>query len=97
MLEKEGKGKKTELVDTIDEPVANKLEEKVESIFDRANAYERIKEKLVGECFEYVPEYSYILSGMIMRYDYNKQFEKFLKMEIGQTSEKKRKESINNM
>ena len=82
MLEKEGKGRKTELVDSIDEPVANKLEEKVESIFDRANAYERIKEKLVGECFEYVPEYSYILSGMIMRYDYNKSFEKFLKMEI---------------
>ena len=83
MLEKEGKGKKSELVDTLEEPVANKLEEKVESIFDRANAYERIKEKLVGECFEYVPEYSYILSGMIMRYDYNKPFEKFLKMEIG--------------
>ena len=56
MLEKETKGKKTELVDTIEEPVANKLEEKVESIFDRANAYERIKEKLVGECFEYKPE-----------------------------------------
>lgn len=83
MLEKEAKGKKSELVDTIEEPVANKLEEKVESIFDRANAYERIKEKLVGECFEYIPEYSYILSGMIMRYDYNKPFEKFLKMEIG--------------
>lgn len=83
MLEKESKGKKAVLTDTIDEPVANKLEEKVESIFDRANAYERIKEKLVGECFEYIPEYSYILSGMIMRYDYNKPFEKFLKMEIG--------------
>lgn len=83
MLEKESKSKKAELIDTIDEPVANKLEEKVESIFDRANAYERIKEKLVGECFEYIPEYSYILSGMIMRYDYNKPFEKFLKMEIG--------------
>ena len=83
MLEKETKSKKSELIDTIEEPVANKLEEKVESIFDRANAYERIKEKLVGECFEYIPEYSYILSGMIMRYDYNKPFEKFLKMEIG--------------
>ena len=83
MLEKETKAKKSELIDTIEEPVANKLEEKVESIFDRANAYERIKEKLVGECFEYIPEYSYILSGMIMRYDYNKPFEKFLKMEIG--------------
>ncbi len=83
MLEKETKARKATLVDTIEEPVANKLEEKVESIFDRANAYERIKEKLVGECFEYVPEYSYILSGMIMRYSYNKPFEKFLKMEIG--------------
>lgn len=83
MLENEKKSKKETLVDTFDEPVANKIEERVESIFDRANAYERIKEKLVGECFEYIPEYSYILSGMIMRYDYNKEFEKFLKKEIG--------------
>ena len=83
MLENEKKAKKEILVDTFEEPVANKIEERVESIFDRANAYERIKEKLVGECFEYIPEYSYILSGMIMRYDYNKEFEKFLKKEIG--------------
>jgi len=83
MLEKESKDNKTKIVDTIEEPIANKLEEKVESIFDRANAYERIKEKLVGECFEYVPEYSYILSGMIMRYDYNLEYERFLKKEMG--------------
>ncbi len=79
MLDKE---KKKKVEDILDEPVANKLQDKVESIFDRANAYERIKEKLVGECFEYVPEYAYILSGMIMRYDYNKPFELFLKKEI---------------
>lgn len=79
MLEKE---KKKKVSGVLEEPVANKLEDKIESIFDRANAYERIKEKLVGECFEYVPEYGYILSGMIMRYDYNKPFELFLKKEI---------------
>lgn len=79
MLDKE---KKKAVSGMLEEPVANKLQDKIESIFDRANAYERIKEKLVGECFEYVPEYGYILSGMIMRYDYNKPFEIFLKKEI---------------
>ena len=67
---------------TSDEPVVNKIDDKIKSIFDRTNAYERIKEKLIGECFEYMPEYSYILNGMIMKYEYNPALEKFLKMEI---------------
>lgn len=65
-----------------EEPLVNKLDEKIRNIFDRTNAYERIKEKLIGECFEYMPEYSYILNGMIMRYSYNPELEKFLKKEI---------------
>ena len=44
------------------EPFVNKLDSKIKSIFDRTNAYERIKEKLIGECFEYMPEYTYILN-----------------------------------
>ena len=52
-------------------PLANILEDKITDIFDRANAYERIKEKLIGETFEYIPEYPYILNGMIMKYSYN--------------------------
>ncbi len=60
-------------------PLAAMLEEKVADIFDKANAYERIKEKLIGETFEYIPEYSYILTGMIMKYSYNEQLSDFLK------------------
>ena len=79
MLNDEGKLKNKE---SEDEPIANKIDEKIKSIFDRTNSYERIKEKLIGECFEYMPEYSYILNGMIMRFAYNPELEKFLKKEI---------------
>lgn len=70
------------LKDDDTEPLVNKLDNKIKNVFDRTNAYERIKEKLIGECFEYMPEYSYILNGMIMKYEYNKPLEKFLKSEI---------------
>ena len=70
------------LKDDDNEPLVAKLDGKIKSVFDRTNAYERIKEKLIGECFEYMPEYSYILNGMIIKYEYNKPLEKFLKMEI---------------
>lgn len=63
----------------VDKPLANLLEDKISEIFDKANAYERIKEKLIGETFEYVPEYSYILSGMIMKYSYNSNLSDFYK------------------
>ncbi|MDD2377040.1 MAG: P-loop NTPase fold protein [Clostridia bacterium] len=60
-------------------PIGNLIEEKIAEIFDKANAYERIKEKLIGETFEYIPEYSYILSGMIMKYSYNEKLSDFFK------------------
>lgn len=60
-------------------PLATLIDEKVADIFDKANAYERIKEKLIGETFEYVPEYAYILSGMIMKYSYNEELSDFFK------------------
>lgn len=60
-------------------PIANIIEDKITDIFDRANAYERIKEKLIGETFEYVPEYPYILNGMIMKYSYNDELIDFYK------------------
>ncbi len=60
-------------------PLANILEDKITDIFDRANAYERIKEKLIGETFEYIPEYPYILNGMIMKYSYNEKLIDFYK------------------
>lgn len=62
-----------------EKPLANLIEDKLATIFDKANAYERIKEKLIGETFEYVPEYSYILSGMIMKYSYNEELSDFYK------------------
>ena len=75
ILDKEGALKeKSETV-----PIANLIDDKISDIFDRANAYERIKEKLIGETFEYVPEYAYILSGMIMKYAYNEKLSDFLK------------------
>ncbi len=60
-------------------PIGNLIENKISDIFDKANAYERIKEKLIGETFEYVPEYAYILSGMIMKYSYNEELHDFYK------------------
>lgn len=60
-------------------PLGNLIEEKVSEIFDKANAYERIKEKLIGETFEYIPEYPFILSGMIMKYSYNEKLSDFFK------------------
>ena len=62
-----------------DKPLANMIDDKIAEIFDKVNAYERIKEKLIGETFEYIPEYSYILSGMIMKYEYNQGLADFLK------------------
>ncbi|MDD3304325.1 MAG: P-loop NTPase fold protein [Clostridia bacterium] len=67
-----------------DKPLANLIEDKISDIFDKANAYERIKEKLIGETFEYVPEYSYILSGMIMKYAYNDELSDFYKRNTSQ-------------
>ena len=71
---------KQDEVQVVEKPLANLLEDKISEIFDKANAYERIKEKLIGETFEYVPEYSYILSGMIMKYSYNESLSDFYKM-----------------
>ena len=78
LLKEEGALQKTD----DSEPLVTKLDAKIKSVFDRTNAYERIKEKLIGECFEYMPEYSYILNGMIMKYEYNVNLERFLNVEI---------------
>lgn len=75
-------GELVKATEETDKPIATILDDKIRSIFDRTNAYERIKEKLIGECFEYTPEYSYILNGMLVRYEYNPELSKFLKKEI---------------
>ena len=60
-------------------PMVELIEDKIEHIFDKANDYERIKEKLIGETFEYVPEFNYIINGVLMRYESNQQLIQFLR------------------
>ncbi len=60
-------------------PMVELIEDKIEHIFDKANDYERIKEKLIGETFEYVPEFNYIINGVLMRYESNPALIQFLR------------------
>lgn len=60
-------------------PMVELIEDTIEHIFDKANDYERIKEKLIGETFEYVPEFNYIINGVLMRYESNPKLIQFLR------------------
>lgn len=73
LLDKEGDLSKT------DKPMVEKIQDKIEYVFDKANDYERIKEKLIGETFEYVPEFSYIINGILMRYENDPELIRFLR------------------
>ena len=73
LLDKEGDLSKT------DKPMVEKIRDKIEYVFDKANDYERIKEKLIGETFEYVPEFSYIINGILMRYENDPELIRFLR------------------
>ena len=73
LLDKEGGSSKT------DKPMVEKIQEKIEYVFDKANDYERIKEKLIGETFEYAPEFNYIINGILMRYESNPDLIRFLR------------------
>ena len=66
-----------------DKPMVELIEDKIEHIFDKANDYERIKEKLIGETFEYIPEFNYIINGVLMRYESNPQLIQFLRKNSG--------------
>ena len=77
MLDKEGKLQQE--LEKGQKPIVKLLDDTINNIFDRANAYERIKEKLIGETFDYIPEYSYILNGMIMKFSYNEALSDFYK------------------
>ena len=76
ILDKEGKFGPDAI---LEKPMVDLIQEKVEYIFDKANDYERIKEKLIGETFEYIPEFSYIINGLLMRYENNKELMRFLR------------------
>lgn len=77
LLDKEGDLAKTE------KPMVEKIRDKIEYVFDKANDYERIKEKLIGETFEYAPEFNYIINGLLMRYENNADLLRFLRENTG--------------
>ena len=62
-----------------DKPMVEKIQEKIEHVFDKANDYERIKEKLIGETFEYAPKFDYIINGILMRYENDSDLIRFLR------------------
>lgn len=64
LLDREGK-----LNVKTDKPMVERIRDTIEYVFDKANDYERIKEKLIGETFEYTPEFNYIINGLLMRYE----------------------------
>ena len=64
---------------TTDKPMVEKIEDTIEDVFDKANDYERIKEKLIGETFEYAPEFTYIINGLLIRYENNGDLIRFLR------------------
>lgn len=70
--------KQNELVKA-DKPIVEKIQDKIEHVFDKANDYERIKEKLIGETFEYAPKFDYIINGILMRYENNPDLIRFLR------------------
>lgn len=78
LLDKEG-----DLTTLTDKPMVEKIQDKIEYVFDKANDYERIKEKLIGETFEYAPEFNYIINGLLMRYETNEELIRFLRENTG--------------
>jgi hypothetical protein len=62
-----------------DKPMVEKIQDKIEYVFDKANDYERIKEKLIGETFEYAPKFDYIINGILMRYENDPELIRFLR------------------
>ena len=73
LLDKQGELNKTEI------PLVEKIKDRIEKVFERTNDYERIKEKLIGETFEYAPKFDYIINGILMRYESNSGLIKFLR------------------
>ena len=66
-----------------DKPMVEKIKNQIEDVFDKANEYERIKEKLIGETFEYAPKFDYIINGLLMRYEKDTELIRFLRENTG--------------
>ena len=70
--------KQSELLKS-DLPLVEKIKDKIDIVFEKTNDYERIKEKLIGETFEYAPQFNYIIDGILMRYESDKELIRFLR------------------
>ena len=66
-----------------DKPMVERIRDTIEYVFDKANDYERIKEKLIGDTFEYAPEFNYIINGLLMRYENDADLIRFLRENTG--------------
>ena len=64
-------------------PMIEKIKDRIETVFERTNDYERIKEKLIGETFEYDPKFDYIINGILMRYESKTSLVRFLREKSG--------------
>ena len=73
LLDKQGQ------LENSDKPMVEKIQEKIDTVFDKAIDYERIKEKLIGETFEYAPQFDYIINGILIRYENNRELIRFLR------------------
>lgn len=71
--------KQNDLAKTDEKPMVEKIRDKIEYVFDNANDYERIKEKLIGETFEYAPKFNYIINGLLLRFENNPDLIRFLR------------------
>mgnify|MGYP000425373734 CR=1 FL=1 len=54
---------------------------KIEHIIS-SQTFERIKEKLIGETFEYAPKFDYIINGILIRYEDDPDLERFYRTNI---------------
>ena len=73
LLDKQGE------LENSNKPMVEKIQEKIDTVFDKAIDYERIKEKLIGETFEYAPQFDYIINGILIRYENNRELIRFLR------------------
>lgn len=83
VLDKEGRIDKKPIDDfskfVEDDSYRDLLDKEVSFLFEKSNEYQRIKEKLIGETFEFVPEYKYVLTSMINKFTYNYSLYEFYK------------------
>lgn len=87
VLDKQGRIDKKPITDITkfveDDEYRYLLDKEVSFLFEKSNEYQRIKEKLIGETFEFVPEYKYVLTSMINKYAYNYSLYEFYKKNFG--------------